>query len=492
MAVSSISDNVSVTHVEQIKEVVHTLQTAIPTLAATTQNVEDDTIIQISPPEVVSHIKSLAVPGEPRSIETVIDEAFEVFDQRLRVNHPRFMGLIPSPTSPVAWLGDVVASAFNALAASKLQASGPLAIEKNLISWLASQIGLPDTAGGLFVSGGSMGNLMAMVMARDRHLTPAQYGPGMAYVSESTHYSVTKALRIIGFKSDQIRCLPTDDDSRMLPAALAAAIRADQAAGLSPFVVAATCGTTNTGAVDPLRELAAVCNQYGIWLHIDGAYGASVALSKSHQSLVTDLCHADSISWDAHKWLFQTYSCGILLTRDKVDLVRSFRNDGDYLRDGRDMVDEELPNMWDYSMELTRPASRAMKLWFSLRVIGVDKIGEMIDHGFDLAVAAEETLEELKDWEIMSSARKSLAIITFRFRPAGVEAGALDDLNLLISKTLIAENIAGVLTTKVKGKVVLRICALNPQLPCEGMRRIIVQMDGVARRLLRYDSRAAR
>jgi glutamate/tyrosine decarboxylase-like PLP-dependent enzyme len=184
------------------------------------------------------------------------------------------------------------------------------------------------------------------------------------------------------------------------------------------------------------------------------------------------------MSWDAHKWLFQTYSCGLLLVKDKANLVRSFANEGDYLRDGVAIEDEDIPNFWNYSMELTRPASRAMKLWFTLRVIGVERIGDMIDHGFDLAERAEEELRKLPDWEIVSSA--SLGVITFRYAPEGLAEDELETVNTGISKSLISSNKAGILTTKVRGKVALRICALSPQLALDDMSDIIHEANLLA------------
>ena len=219
---------------------------------------------------------------------------------------------------------------------------------------------------------------------------------------------------------------------------------------------------------------------HNLWLHVDGAYGASATLSATRHSTVEDLKYADSMSWDAHKWLFQTYSCGLLLVKDKTNLVRSFANEGDYLRDGAAIEDEDIPNFWNYSMELTRPASRAMKLWFTLRVIGVEKLGKMIDHGFDLAERAEEELRKLDNWEIVSSA--SLGVITFRYAPEGVSEDDLETINTGVSKSLISSNLAGVLTTKVRGKVALRICALSPQLGLDDMSEIIREADKLARR----------
>lgn len=465
---------------EELDAVVSAIQSIAQRLGSTTQNVKDDPIIKVAQPEDVPYLRKIGTPGEAHSIDHVLEEAFAAYDHRMRVNHPRFMGFIPSPTSPVAWLGDIVASAFNALGASKLQASGPVVVEKTLIEWLASQVGFPSTAGGICVSGGSMANLMGVVIARDRFVPRGETNAAIAYLTDQTHYSVAKALRMLGFHKGQIRWLPTDECFRLDPVVLSQTIQTDRKAGLVPFLVVGTCGTTNTGAIDPLEQIAEICKREQIWLHVDGAYGASATLSATRHETVDGLKYADSMSWDAHKWLFQTYSCGLLLVKDKANLVRSFANEGDYLRDGVAIEDEDIPNFWNYSMELTRPASRAMKLWFTLRVIGVERIGKMIDHGFDLAERAEEELRKLPDWEIVSSA--SLGVITFRYAREGLTEDELEAINTGVSKSLISSNTAGVLTTKVRGKVALRICALSPQLALDDMSDIIAEANMLASR----------
>ena len=465
-----------------LESVAASLQQLIPRLLSSTQNVTNDPIIKVAQPSDVARLQSLSAPGEAQSIETVVEEAFDIFDHRMRVNHPRFMGLIPSPTSPVAWVGDVVASAFNALGASKIQASGPVLVEKTLISWLASQVGLPaETSGGVCVSGGSMANLMGIVLARDRHVPQGDLPNAVAYLSDQTHYSVVKALRLLGFAYNQIRRLPADAQFRMRPEQVEEAIQADRKAGLVPFLVVGTCGTTNSGAVDPLAQLSQVCDRNNVWFHVDGAYGASAVLSKSQSAATNGLELADSLSWDAHKWLFQTYSCGLLLVKDKRNLVKSFANQGDYLRDGVAIEDDDIPNFWNYTMELTRPASRAMKLWFTLRVLGTDAIGTMIDHGFLLAHTAEQEFRRLPEWEIISPA--SMGVVTFRYAPTETSEEERERMNSSISQALVSDNVAGIMTTRINGIVALRICALHPNLSVAEMIQICKTADEYARKL---------
>lgn len=436
----------------------------------------DKRIVSIASADEAQRFRSLAPPGAPRPIADVVDDAARIFAHRVRMEHPRFYGFIPSPTSPLSLLGDMLTSGFNAHAGSWMQSSGPSAIEQGLITWLAERTGLPNDAGGLFVSGGSMANLTGLMIARDRKLLPKERQSGIIYVSSQTHSSVAKGLGVLGFLPGQLRRIAVDDRRRMDVAALAATIEQDRAAGGRPFAVVASCGTTNTGSIDDLHAIADLAALEDLWMHVDGAYGATVALSNRHRFLVDGLGRADSISWDAHKWLFQTYGCGMVLVRDRTHLLESFANNAEYLQDAITGID--TPNFWDYGVELTRPA-RAMKLWFTLQVMGETAVGDAIDHGFTLAETLEAELRQRPDWHIVSPAQ--FGIITFRFAPAGRDAAALDEVNTAIARRMIDDNIGAPLTTRLDGAVVLRACAISPEATPEDIRAMVSAMDARAR-----------
>ncbi|CZR45572.1 uncharacterized protein FPRO_15252 [Fusarium proliferatum ET1] len=452
-----------------------TFQAAFDRIFQATQKVGEDPLLRVAGGTEVSQLKAISTPGGAHSVEAAIEDVFTISDYRMRMNHPKCFCFVPAPTSPLSWIGDCLSSAFNSFAGSRLQGSGVAIVEQTLLQWLSAKVGLPDTSGGIFVSGGSMANMSGMVLARECILEPDSEHLGVAYLSDQTHHSVKKALRIIGIRRSQIRVVPTNECFQMDVSALKDAIKADREAGLKPFVIVATCGTTNTGSIDPLEVLAQLRDEENIWLHVDGAYGASASLAATRSSVANGLGSADSISWDAHKWLFQTYSCSLILLRNKISLVKVFNNDGDYLRDALD--DEEMPNFWNLGMELTRP-SRALKLWFTLRVLGVDRFGKMIDHGFHLAEIAEAEILKLSDWQLTS--RASMAIVTFRYAPAGKTEEDLDELNAAISKHLVENNIGLVLTTKLRGRVVLRICSISPVLGGDEMVEVIRQTSEVA------------
>ncbi|SFB99681.1 Glutamate or tyrosine decarboxylase [Parapedobacter composti] len=407
----------------------------------------------------IEQLKHRGIPNKGRAIQDIVNELVDdIFAYGVRTDHPRFFGFIPGPASRLSWLGDIMTSAYNIHAGS--WANGPAAscIEQELIHWLCQQAGYGDSSGGLFVSGGSMANMTALIAARDKVLDERTLHLGVAYVSDQSHSSVMKGLRIIGIPSHRIRTVATDTSFRMDSLLLRTAIEQDLAAGLIPFAVIATAGTTNTGSIDPLRQIAAICQEYGIWMHVDGAYGASVMLSLKYRHLLDGIGQADSISWDGHKWLFQTYGCAMVLVKDKMDLIRSFHVRPEYLKDLES--DHSHANAMDLGVELTRPA-RGLRLWLTLQGLGSLGMSEAIEHGFQLAAWAEDELRKKKYWEIVSPAQ--LAIVNFRYAPADLSEDERHELNQRISKSMIENGYAGVFTTELHGKKVLRICAIHPE-----------------------------
>jgi glutamate/tyrosine decarboxylase-like PLP-dependent enzyme len=432
-------------------------------------------IIQVADAAAIDRLRRIGVPTAGRPMDQVIGEMLrEIYPHRARMDHPRCLAFIPSPVSPLSWIGDLLTAAHNPHAGSWLQSSGPSCIERELIAWLCRQVGFPPTAGGLFVSGGSMANLTALTIARDRMLGEEGRATGVAYVSEQTHSSVAKALKMIGFREQQICRLPVDAGFRMDVAQFGRAIARDRAYGLTPFAVA-TAGTTNTGSIDPLTAIADACAEERLWMHVDGAYGASAALSPKHCGLLAGMERADSLSWDAHKWLFQTYDCGVVLVRDRRCLLDTFQARPEYLRDAQ--TADDAVNFWDYGPELTRPA-RALKLWLTLQVMGSDAVGQAIAHGFQLAEWAQDEVARLPGWQIVSPAQ--MAIVNFRFAPEGVAEEALDVMNRGISRRAIEEGFTAVLTTQLNGRTVLRICAIHPDATEWDMRESIRRLDRYA------------
>jgi aromatic-L-amino-acid decarboxylase len=281
---------------------------------------------------------------------------------------------------------------------------------------------------------------------------------------------VERALRVIGFAPEQMRKLESDDNFRLSIQNVRAAIADDRAKGLRPFCVIANAGTTNTGAVDPLNELADLAAKEKLWLHIDGAFGAAAILSERGRALLPGLERADSISLDPHKWLFQSFECGCVLVRDAARLRSAFQIKPDYLRDVHRRIEEFNP--CDYGVQLTR-SFRALKVWLSLQTFGVAAFREAITRGFELAELAERELRARKGWEILSPAQ--MATICFRF-------GKSDDLQTQLVDAMMKDGYALLTSTELRGLVCLRLCTINPRTTEEDIVETVKRLDKFARR----------
>lgn len=416
-------------------------------------------VIQEADEVQLQKIREIKIPQKGRPVEEVVHEMEqEIFRYCGDNNHPRFFGFVPGPASCVSWLGDIMTSAYNIHAGGNKLAPTVNCVEQQVIRWMADHAGFGKNAGGIFVSGGSMANITALTAARDKKLTEDTLHLGVAYVSDQTHSSVAKGLRVIGIADSRIRKITTDEKFRMKTKELEEAIQLDLKNGFIPFVVIGTAGTTNTGAVDPLEELSNICKKYNLWFHVDGAIGGSVLLSENHRNLLNGVQEADSLSWDAHKWLFQTYGCAVVLVDNVKDLYHSFHVSPEYLQDLEN--DGGALNMYDIGIELTRPA-RGLKLWLTLQILGTDLMGSAIDRGFELAKWMEEAVNKLQDWEVVSQAQ--MAMLNFRYSPNNLTEEQKDRINEHISTRLNDSGYAAIFTTKLNHKTVLRFCGIHPE-----------------------------
>jgi aromatic-L-amino-acid decarboxylase len=399
----------------------------------------------------------------------------DVFDNIMHLDHPRFFAFVPSPGNFVGAMADALAAGFNVFAGTWLEASGPAQIELVAIDWLRQACGLPDSAGGLFVSGGSMANITALVVARHVKLGRRD-ADGVVYCSDQTHSSIERGMRVLGFRDDQLGRIPSDEGFRLDVPALRRAVEADRSAGRVPFCVVANAGTTNSGAIDPLPVLAAFCRQEGLWLHVDGAYGAAAALCERGCDLLHGLGEADSLALDPHKWLFQPYEIGGVLVRQARWLRETFHILPEYLADIEGQAGEV--NYCDRGIQLTR-GFRALKLWMSLKVFGAAGFRAALNRGFELAETAEAAARELPDWEVVTPAQ--LGIVTFRYAPPGVAAEELDRLNQALVDGMIADGFAMVSSTVLRGQTVLRMCTINPRTTAGDVRETLMRLDGIGR-----------
>ena len=445
------------------------------------QNIKETPVFREPSPGSLEKLETMEIPAEGRPAREVLDEmVHDVYAPGTSVQHPRCFSCIPSPVSVYSWMGDILTNAYDRHAGCWMNAQGAALVERRLIQWMCGLAGYPKTAGGLFVSGGSMANLTALTAARDRCLTKENRARAVAYVSSQTHSSVAKGLRIIGFYPEQIRAIPTDRLFRMDVLALQKTIEEDLKNGLLPFAVIATAGTTNTGSIDPFHEISRICREYHMWMHVDGAFGASLLLSEKGRSRLSGIELSDSISWDAHKWLRQTYGCSMVLVRDVSALTAAFSAHPEYLKDADDGSVGD--NFWDLGPELTRPA-RALKLWLTLQMTGTKSMEEMIDHGCEMAEFTDSLLRRSSRWEIISPAQQG--IINFRWVPGQFPSSQWDLLNQQLSQTVNKTGYVQILTTELDGKKVLRMCILNPETDESDLTNTVRLLNETAEQLSR-------
>jgi aromatic-L-amino-acid/L-tryptophan decarboxylase len=404
----------------------------------------------------------------------------EVLEAITQVDHPRHFAFVPGSGNFVGAMADTLAAGFNVFAGHYLAGSGPAAVELQTIEWLCRECGLPATAGGLFVSGGSMANLTALATARRVKLG----GPdetAVAYCSGQTHNSLAKGFRVIGFRPEQLRTVETDEALCLSIAALERAVAADLAAGRRPFCVVANAGTTNTGAVDPLGRVADLCAAHGMWMHVDGAYGAAAVLTPAGKGVLGGMERADSITFDPHKWLFQPFEIGCVLVRDLRHLRQAFSvhddDHGEYLEDVGRLAGEEMI-FYEIGVQLSR-SFRALKLWMTLRVFGVRAMREAIARGIVLAEETERLLRADPRYAVVTPAQ--LGIVTFVPRSADGLTG--DQENAWMSRivdAVLADGYAMLTSTTVFDRPVLRMCLINPKTTEEDVRRTLSLVAEIA------------
>ena len=422
----------------------------------------------------VALIKALTepVPEQGMEFEAVLDQVErDVLANTMHVNHPRFFAYVPGPGNFVGAMADALISGYNVFAGTWISGSGPAAVELTVLEWLREMCGLPASAGGVFVSGGTMANLTALVVARHVKIR-GRLEDATVYFSDQAHSSLEKALRVIGLPAENQRRVPSDSAYRLPIGELARQIELDRAAGKHPFCVIASAGTTNTGAIDPLPELSALCREQGLWLHVDGAYGAAAIIAERGRELLAGLELADSLSLDPHKWLFQPYEIGCVLVRDRDHLRGTFRILPEYLKDTQLHSDEF--NFTDYGIQLSRNF-RALKLWMSIKVFGLAAFRKAIDRGFVLAEFAEACLRGMPGWEIVTPAQ--MGIVCFRYSALD------DDAHLSLVQTLLEDGFALITSTILRGQTVLRTCTINPRTTEADIQTALERLDGFARRV---------
>lgn len=441
-------------------------------------NVHQQAITSKPDDVLLDEIKKIEIPTTGRDAREIADELVnKVFKTSLLTQHPRFFSFVASGVSPYSIAGSVLSDIYN-INNCGYETAPPIAlIEEKLIKWMGGRAGFDDECGGVFTSGGSLSNLTGMIAARVKKLTEDEYSLGTAYISDQTHSSVKKGLRLMGIRSSNIITIPSDNAFKMCTDLLEEAVRKDIAKGKKPFLVVGTLGTTNTGSIDPLEKIAQIAQAYDMWMHVDGAFGGSILFSDIYNHLAKGIEQADSLSWDTHKWAMQVYSCSCIIAKNKKNLINAFMEHPEYLED---VINSEHTDSWDLGIEMSRPA-RAIKLWYTVQAMGTDLLSDVIDYPFFYSNLVKKELEKLPDWEITSP--PMCGTITFRYEPKGLSDKELDDLNGAISKKIIDDNYAYIVTTTIKGMRVLRMNMINCNTTVEDVVSTVNQLDRIAREL---------
>ncbi len=403
------------------------------------------------------------LPEEGRSADDVLDATRDhVLTHPFGNSHPRFWAFINATPDPMGVMADFLASAMNSNCWGGDHAA--IHVEDRVVRWIAEILGLPDGAEGILTSGGSMANFTALATAR-RAMSPGVREDGIAgepplvvYASEEAHNCVDKAVDLLGLGTRQLRVIPTDESFRIRTDALQAAIAVDRQAGRRPAIVVGNAGSVNTGAIDPLDEMADLCAREELWFHVDGAYGAMACVSESLRPLFAGLERADSVATDPHKWLYVPYEAGAALVREPGRLADAFRRPASYLVHDPDSPVRGPVLFNERGPELSR-GFKALKVWMGLRRHGRKGYAAAVEHDVAMARFLADAVRAREEFELL--AEPGLSILNFRYRPRTSADSDLDRLNRQIVNRLVESGGFFLAPTLVRGRTWLRVAIVN-------------------------------
>ena len=410
-------------------------------------------------PDEVRHSFREPLPQAPTELAAV-HEVFmrDVLPYAVGNTHPGFMGWVHGGGTAVGMLAEMLAAGLNANLGGRDQI--PIEVEKQVLHWVKELFNFPDTASGLFVTGTSMGNLIAVLVARTA-LQPSAREKGIAmpdqqliaYTSSAAHGCIAQAMDMAGLGSNALRIVPVDDQHQMDVIALKRLIVADRKAGLTPFLIAGTAGTVDVGAIDNLTALADIAQQEDLWFHVDGAYGALAMLAPDIAPRLTGIEHADSVAFDFHKWGQVPYDAGFILVRDETLHHDTFASPAAYLRRETRGMAAGSPWPCDFGPDLSR-GFRALKTWFTIKVYGAEQLGKMISQSCLLAQYLKKSVLETPELELLAPV--SLNIVCFRYRCKNSDQRNADIVAALQNAGVVAPS-----ATTVDGQLAIRAAIVN-------------------------------
>lgn len=423
------------------------------------EHLRERPVWQPIPPELRETFRQ-PLPHQPGSLDAAHQRFMrDILPHAVGNAHPGFMGWVHGGGTPVGMLAEMLAAGLNANLGGRNQM--PVEVERQVTRWVRELFGFPDSASGLFVTGTSMANLIAVLVARTTALGLGVRQRGLAasgqtlvgYTSAGAHGCIAQAMDLAGFGTDALRLIPMDAAYRMDITALQQTIAADRAAGLTPFFIAGTAGSVNTGAIDDLTHLAEVAEQEKLWFHIDGAYGALAMLSPELAPRLAGLEHADSIAFDFHKWGQVPYDAGFILVRDGAQHFDTFASPAAYLHREERGLAAGAPWPCDFGPDLSR-SFRALKAWFTIQVYGADQLGASIAGTCTLARYLAQRIEAEPKLELLAPV--GLNIVCFRYRAENADA-----LNSRIVVALQEGGIVAPSATVLDGRLAIRAAIVN-------------------------------
>ena len=434
------------------------------------------------PPAAIQElIKKHSFSEEGNSASELMQDATRLlFEHSLFNGHPKFMGYITASPAPIGVLGELLAAAVNPNAGAYILSPMATEIEKQTISWLAQFIGVPDSYGGILVSGGNMANFTAFLTARTAKAPKELKEKGilglekelMVYCSKTTHTWIEKAAVLFGHGTKSVRWIPTDVDNKMDISILNQTITDDISSGKQPFMVVGTAGDVSTGVVDELDKIALCCKAHDLWFHIDGAYGAPAAIVPAMASIFKGLSEADSIAIDPHKWLYSPLEAGCTLVKDPKHLIDTYSSHPEYYNFGNDNTEQ---NFYEYGLQNSR-GFRALKVWLMLQQIGRQGYAKLIAEDIELAQLLYRFAEEHNRLQAITN---NLSITTFRYipnnsNPADMETEKyLNQLNETLVNTLQAKGELFLSNAVIAGRYCLRTCIVNFRTSKKDIREMV-------------------
>jgi len=456
-------------------------------------------MIDLAADRIVAHVASLAEqpataveegPAVARALAEPLPEAGTGFPELLELLFdraiptsfnsagPGYLAYIPGGGVFASAVADLVANAVNRYVGVWLAAPGLVQLEANVIRWFCDIVGLPEGAGGILTTGGSLANFTALVTARRERL-PEDFFRGTIYASQEVHHSLQKAAMMAGFPEGNVREISVNDRFEVHADRLAERLRQDRQEGWQPFMVVGSAGTANTGAVDDLVRLADIAAEEDLWFHVDGAYGGFFMLTERGRAALAGIERADSVAMDPHKGLFLPYGMGSLLVRDPETLRRAHSTFADYMPEMQE--DRDFVDFCELSPELSRDF-RGLRAWLPVKLYGIDAFRAALDEKLDLARWVTDVLRDEADMEIL--AEPQLSLNAFRLAPDGYSAEQLNELNRRLLAGINARKNVFLTGTVLNGRFALRICVLSFRTHRDRMEQCVVDIRESVREVL--------